>query len=50
MAWQKHVFRIGMALQTIAMLVDDDTFHKIRPYMEEIEKRVIEIAEESEDK
>lgn len=42
-------FTIAMAIQKIAMSVDDDTLRKINPYLKEIETTIIKSEEKSND-
>lgn len=44
-----QAFNIGLALNRIAMLVDDDTFRKIKPSLSEIEAIVSDISKENDE-
>lgn len=38
-------FRLGMALNNIGLAVDDETYKRIKPYLDELEKGIIELFE-----
>ena len=41
--------KIGLSLNHIAMAVDDQTLKRIKPYLNEIEKTVLELTEEKDE-
>ena len=40
---KEQMLKIGLALNRIAMLVDDSTLEKIKPSLDEIEATVLEV-------
>lgn len=46
---KEKALKLGLALNHIGMLVDDETYARIKPYLDELENGIIELDEGEKD-